>query len=562
MSRLTAAAAADKEIAEPGCSVPLPIIPDEQGPMYKDYFGFKEAPFSIAPDPQFLYMSERHREALAHLIYGMKADSGFVLLTGEVGTGKTTVCRCLLGQLPENSEIAFILNPKLSVIELLATICDELQIDYPAERATVKTLVDLINLFLLEAHSRGRKTVLIIDEAQNLSTDVLEQIRLLTNLETDKHKLLQVIMLGQPELNRMLELPELRQLAQRVTARYHLEPLGKADLAGYLRHRLAVAGVERPLFPGRTISAIFRLTGGVPRLINLLCDRALLGAYVRGQSEVGPALLKEAAGEIFGRQREPGRLFQWLFVALLSLILIAGIAFMAAYLRLDSTSTAEGPAPPPERRTIGPEPGREVAPLVWDGAEPVARSGPMAYRQLFQLWGVDDFDLDQEARSQAQALGLELMTRRASLGRLKQLNRPAVLKIVAPPGDTFYATLVRLDDFYATLTIGNLTRRVPVARLTQQWFGDYGLIWRPPGGYRGALKPGDESPLVHWLEQQLAPLAGRDAEVSGPMVFDGRLLGEVRAFQQKMGITADGVVGPHTLILLNSKVGEQPTLDD
>ncbi len=300
--------------------------------MYKDYFGFKEDPFSIAPDPQFLYMSDRHREALAHLIYGMKADSGFVLLTGEVGTGKTTVCRCLLGQVPENSEIAFILNPKLSVIELLATICDELGIVYPQDNASVKIFIDQINTYLLNAHSQGKQIVLIIDEAQNLSVDVLEQIRLLTNLETDKRKLLQVIMLGQPELNSMLERQELRQLAQRVTARYHLEPLSKNEIEGYLIHRLAVAGVERQLFPPAAISKLYGLTGGVPRLINLLSDRALLGAYVKELNVVSPALLAEAANEVFGknnRKKSAGNNFgQWLLVALLSLILLAGGYFL------------------------------------------------------------------------------------------------------------------------------------------------------------------------------------------------------------------------------------------
>jgi len=300
--------------------------------MYKEYFGLKEDPFSIAPDPQFLYMSDRHREALAHLIYGMKADSGFVLLTGEVGTGKTTVCRCLLGQIPENSEIAFILNPKLSVVELLATICDELGISYPQGSLSIKVFIDLINICLLDAHSQGKQTVLIIDEAQNLSVDVLEQIRLLTNLETDKRKLLQVIMLGQPELNRILGRSDLRQLAQRVTARYHLEPLSRNEMEGYLNHRLAVAGVERPLFPVKTVNKLYRLTGGVPRLINLLCDRALLGAYVKGLNVVSPALLTAAAGEVFGKtgsNREgKDNFWQWLLIALLSLILVIGVYFL------------------------------------------------------------------------------------------------------------------------------------------------------------------------------------------------------------------------------------------
>ncbi len=307
--------------------------------MYKEYFGLKEDPFSIAPDPQFLYMSERHCEALAHLIYGTKADSGFVLLTGEVGTGKTTICRCLLGQIPENSEIAFILNPKLSVAELLATICDELGISYPEKNHSIKVFIDLINTYLLDVHSQGKQTVLIIDEAQNLSVDVLEQIRLLTNLETDKHKLLQVIMLGQPELNRILDRSELRQLSQRVTARYHLEPLSKSEIEGYLRHRLAVAGVERPLFPIKTVDRLYRLTGGVPRLINLLCDRALLGAYVKGLHIVSPALLTEAHDEVFGNSAGRGgkaHLWQWLLVALLTLILAAGIAFLVLLVRQPS----------------------------------------------------------------------------------------------------------------------------------------------------------------------------------------------------------------------------------
>ncbi|MDX2480803.1 MAG: AAA family ATPase [Desulfuromusa sp.] len=325
--------------------------------MYKEYFGLKEDPFSIAPDPQFLYMSDLHREALAHLIYGMKADSGFVLLTGEVGTGKTTVCRCLLGQIPENSEIAFIFNPKLSVVELLATICDELGIAYPKGNSSVKVFIDLINHYLLDAHSQGKQTVLIIDEAQNLSVDVLEQIRLLTNLETDKRKLLQVIMLGQPELNLMLEQRELRQLAQRVTARYHLEPLSRNEIEGYLSFRLAVAGVERPLFPKVTVNKLYRLTGGVPRLINLLCDRALLGAYVKGLNIVSPELLTEASGEVFGKNghRGSGRnnFGQWLLIALLSMILVVGIYFLLLLVQQSSPGImAKIPVPAERVKTL------------------------------------------------------------------------------------------------------------------------------------------------------------------------------------------------------------------
>lgn len=299
--------------------------------MYKEHFGLKEEPFSIAPDPQFLYMSEKHREALAHLIYGMKADSGFVLLTGEVGTGKTTVCRCLLNHVPDRSEVAFILNPKLSVVELLATICDELGVTYPPGTTSIKVYVDRLTLFLLDAHSQDKRTILIIDEAQNLSVDVLEQIRLLTNLETDKRKLLQVILLGQPELNLLLEKPELRQLAQRVTARYHLEPLLRHDLPAYLAYRLEKAGVERPLFSPAAISKLYRLSGGVPRLINLISDRALLGAYARGDHMVTPGLITTAAAEISGKNHSRRWREIWIFATLV-VVLVVVVTAVVVYL--------------------------------------------------------------------------------------------------------------------------------------------------------------------------------------------------------------------------------------
>ena len=221
--------------------------------MYNEYFGFKESPFSIAPDPHYLYMTAQHREALAHLVYGLNSDGGCILLTGEVGTGKTTICRCLLEQIPEHANIALLLNPKVTAIELLETICDEFKITYPATENTVKTYVDLINTFLLEAHARNEKTVLIIDEAQNLDSTVLEQLRLLTNLETNQRKLLQIVILGQPELLDILSQEKMRQLAQRITARFHLKPLSKEEIKAYISHRLAIAGQNIQLFPDDTV---------------------------------------------------------------------------------------------------------------------------------------------------------------------------------------------------------------------------------------------------------------------------------------------------------------------
>lgn len=298
--------------------------------MYREYFGLKELPFSIAPDPRYLYMSNQHQEALAHLVYGINSEGGFVVLTGEVGTGKTTVCRCLLEQIPENCDIAFILNPKLTVEELLATVCDELGISHPEGNTSIKVFVDRINDFLLDAHARGRKTVLIIEEAQNLNTEVLEQVRLLTNLETNQRKLMQIIMLGQPEFREMLSRPELRQLAQRVTARYHLGSLSRKEVAAYVNHRLTVAGARIKLFPDSTISKLYRLSGGIPRLINLLCDRALLGAYVQGQDRIDKPTLAKAAREVFGKtsiRKQHRKTFRRV---LASLVLIGCIAALVS----------------------------------------------------------------------------------------------------------------------------------------------------------------------------------------------------------------------------------------
>jgi type II secretory pathway predicted ATPase ExeA len=249
--------------------------------VYDSYFGLTELPFSIAPDPRYLYLSDGHREALAHLLYGIGAGGGFLQLTGEVGTGKTTVCRALLEQLPPEVDVAMVFNPALTAVELLATVCEELHIEHPRETTSFKVLGDALYRYLLDAHARGRRTVIIIDEAQNLGREVLEQIRLLTNLETTREKLLQVILIGQPELRQLLTRPDLRQLAQRVTARYHLKPFSERETRAYIHHRLRVAGQRRPIFDRRAIRAVHRHARGIPRLINTICDRALLGAYAR-----------------------------------------------------------------------------------------------------------------------------------------------------------------------------------------------------------------------------------------------------------------------------------------
>ncbi len=268
--------------------------------MYTNYFGLKEKPFSIAPDPRYLYMSELHREALAHLLYGISSDGCFILLTGDVGTGKTTVCRCLLAQLPESTEVALVVNPKLSVLELLETICDELQIPVDKDTKSLKAYIDRLNAYLLEAHGQGKNIALLIDEAQNLSLDLLEQLRLLTNLETDQKKLLKIVLLGQTELRQILDQPGAAQISQRITSRYHLLPLDQKNSFAYIQHRLAVAGERGKIFSQAALAQIFALTQGIPRLINVLCDRALLGAYVEEKYLVDSDIVENAAHEVFG----------------------------------------------------------------------------------------------------------------------------------------------------------------------------------------------------------------------------------------------------------------------
>jgi general secretion pathway protein A len=273
--------------------------------MYASFFGLKHEPFSIAPDPRYLFMSERHREALAHLLYGVNSGGGFVLLSGEIGAGKTTVCRCFLEQIPRRCNVAYIFNPKLTVIELLKSVCEEFGIPQPGDGAsTVKHYLDPLNEFLLRTHAVGQNNVLIIDEAQMLSAEVLEQLRLLTNLETNERKLLQIVLIGQPELRDLLARPELEQLAQRVIARYHLGALTETETEAYIRHRLAVAGMTTAMpFDAKAIALIHQLSRGVPRRINLLCDRSLLGAYASSKPVVDRAIVEKAAGEVFDKDR-------------------------------------------------------------------------------------------------------------------------------------------------------------------------------------------------------------------------------------------------------------------
>ncbi len=538
--------------------------------MYYEYFGLKESPFSIAPDPRYLYMSEQHREALAHLVYGFSSDGGFVLLTGEVGTGKTTVCRCLLDQVPENSAIAFILNPKLTVEELLATVCDEFGIMYQ-ENSSIKIFIDLINNFLFESHAQGRKTVLIIDEAQNLSPDVLEQLRLLTNLETSHQKLLQIILLGQPELRDKLAQPELRQLSQRIIARYHLGSLSRQEIGAYLSHRLAVAGSREQLFSEGTINHLYKLTGGVPRLINVICDRSLLGTYTRGEKQVSKSIMKSAALEIFGQpgndeyQRKKSA-YTW--VLPLIIVCAVGVVLASTYYKktpLQKTTLSDDSVlnsdevymyKPAAVKDLLPDDSMQDEVLKWPGDQPVEQSETLAFQSLFRQWDAE-YRAEQKGHpcDHALTLGLHCSYRSGNLRSIMYLNRPAVLRLYDKQGQMFFGTLTGLINDRAYITIGTDDLVVPVKSIEDLWFGDYLLLWKAPPHYKSSIFPGNKNPAVPWLAQQLAIIEGRSAPPDTGMTYTQALVNRVKNFQRSEGLKPDGVVGMQTFLRINSITG-------
>lgn len=518
--------------------------------MYTEYFGLREPPFSIAPDPRYLYMSQHHREALAHLLYGIQSEGGFVLLTGEVGTGKTTICRCLLERLPENVDVAFIINPKMVVEELLATICDELGISYPEGNNSIKVFVDRLNAYLIDAYSCGRKTVIIIEEAQNLSIDVLEQIRLLTNLETNQSKLLQIIMLGQPELRDLLSKPELQQLSQRITARYHIGALSEDEVGLYVNHRLSVAGAKTKLFPDAIMRQLYLQSRGIPRVINVICDRALLGVYTEGKNYVNKAILHKAAREVKGESnykiylRSP---FKWVIAAS---IIAAGL--MAIVLNFYSKSNLpDAEITHPFAKTENEL--QEFISLEFQPDISESRSEKMAFKVLFEQWGIfAEFYDSESACRYAQVNGLRCLKGIGNIEDLLRLNRPAVLKLHNENGQNFYIALTSLRNNSAHLTLGDEKKIVSVKEIEKKWLGDYVILWQAPPEYNGIANEGHRGPIVDWLENQLALINRNKARIKDDAVYDEELVRRVRKFQISKGLIPDGIVGPQTMIQLQN----------
>ena len=545
--------------------------------MYTRHFGLTEEPFSIAANPRFLYMSASHREALGHLLYGIGSDSGFVLLTGEVGTGKTTVCRCLLQQLPENTEVAYILNPKVSSIEMLAGICDELGIDYSDQDKSIKSLVDAINRHLLRRHADGRQTVVIIDEAQNLSIDVLEQLRLLTNLETDERKLLRIILIGQPELATMLARPELKQVEQRITARYYLRPLQQSEIGAYVAHRLAVAGHRKVVFPARILPKLYARTQGIPRLINVVCDRAMLGAYVNSRTRVNGQILKKAAEEVQGRADPSGWIIPGGVVACL---LLVGVATAAIYFpdRISgllipasavtfahSSALTEVDSPPDNAGDVSVREVQRQESVVKTGWPKQASQGKnsllIAQKDLFKQWNLILPDNITEPCTQANIGRLRCFSGVGNLGSLIDIDRPAILTLVDSGGQQYHVTLLGIGDKHATIAFSNSVETVAIDALEARWRGQYQLLWRmSPQGF-AIIRPGRRGEDVSWLTRQLIA-TGIDSLQVKPF-YDAEVVDAVKTFQRDQGLAADGIAGRQTLIRLSSQVDtEVPKLSD
>jgi len=546
--------------------------------MYLSFFGIAEKPFAITPDPRYLYLSARHADALAHLVYGINEAGGFIQLTGEVGTGKTTTIRSLLARAPKNAEIALILNPRLSPSEFLLTLCEELGMGADdGAGGNTKELVDLLNRYLLRAHAQGRRVVLIVDEAQNLAPQVLEHIRLLTNLETETQKLLQIILIGQPELRKLLAREDLRQLAQRITGRYHLDPLSRQETAAYVRHRLRVAGATADIFTRGALREIYNVTRGIPRVINIICDRALLGAYTQDLHQVPAALVRRAGAEVFDQELSP-RWMPWLIGGLAVAVLFGSAALLWRYApdrllpgRSGASATAAPIASvPPVSSALAPPVSPAIAAADKPPAGSPATTAPAsslaqllamnrsstdtdsAFAQLFGLWQASYSPGKTDGCSQALAQGLRCLMQRGSLAQLRMLNRPAILMLSDDAGTASQVVLRALRDDTAQLQIGSQSATISIAELMRFWFGDFVLLWRPGGRDIRDLTAGMRGAPVRQLREQLNRWSGAGSNASTSDAYDGSLVQLVEQFQRANRLAVDGIAGIETQVALDA----------
>lgn len=504
--------------------------------MYLKYFGLDKAPFAITPDPGFVYLSSRHEDALAHLVYGVSrgGGGGFVQLTGEVGTGKTTLCRLLLEQVPEATRIALILNPAMTPKELIASTLSELEVPYPV-RATHKRLVDILNQFLLEAHAAGERVVLIIDEAQNLTPQALEQVRLLTNLETETEKLLQIVLIGQPELRDLLQRRDLRQLSQRVTARYHLDSLDAEETAEYIDHRLRVAGAMRNPFSNRALHTLHRRAKGVPRLINIIAERSLLAAYSLEKDRISPRLVDAAADEVLPSRRQWGPPIALGAAA----ILLIGSASALIWTRGENASR--------ERTTVEKEETQQAVaapPMQHDLTPYLFPSRREAATALAQLWGPEAPQTTHCER--VPAPGWRCVALKGNVTRIERIDRPALLRTIEPDGQ--WMLLSAVDGESVTLLPAEGARpdfvgTFPWGLIDRHWSGEFEVLFPVHPSSPVMLDPGDNHAYVARLRQRLGISGVNDQ-------YDQALVTGITELQASQGIQVDGSIGPETLLVL------------
>jgi general secretion pathway protein A len=540
--------------------------------MYTSFFGLAEKPFAITPDPRYLYLSERHAEALAHLLYGINESGGFIQLTGEVGTGKTTVVRTLLSRVPHHADVAVILNPRITPVEFLLTICEELGLAIAeADRNSVKEMVDALNRRLLSAHAEGRRIIVLVDEAQNLSFDVLEQVRLLTNLETPTQKLLQIILIGQPELRELLDRTDLRQLAQRITGRYHLKPLSREETKGYVRHRLRVAGATEEIFTPGALVELHRLSLGIPRVINVACDRALLGAYTQETKKITASLVRRAAGEVYGRRFFPiwlGWVVGSTSVAALAATLFLGWQFwrhqspvLSASRAIKSASATAAAAPraaaiPPAAPSVVAAPAPKLVSVnALLQANEANTTDAAAFRRLLALWGTALSD-DRDPCGQAAKAGLACLDQRGSWAQVKTLNRPAILTLTDDRGQRHRVVLSSLDDKTATLNLGEHNEKVAIDDLSRDWFGEFTLVWKPKTSHTRLLSLGMQGDEVRWLRRSLNALGGGASDPEHADVYDQELAIAVQNFQREHRLNVDGIAGVQTQVVLDTALAD------
>jgi general secretion pathway protein A len=551
--------------------------------MYTSFFGLSEKPFAITPDPRYLYLSERHAEALAHLLYGINESGGFIQLTGEVGTGKTTVVRTLLLRVPHHADVAVILNPRITPVEFLLTICEELGLEIAeADRNSVKQMVDALNRRLMNAHAEGRRIIVLVDEAQNLSIDVLEQVRLLTNLETPTQKLLQIILIGQPELRELLDRTDLRQLAQRITGRYHLKPLSREETQGYVRHRLRVAGATEEIFTPGALVELHRISQGIPRVINVACDRALLGAYTQETRKITAGLVRRAAGEVYGRRFLPN----WLSWAIgsLGVVALAGVVFLGwQYWRhqtpvlsasralksaavahtatptnaaLDvSAASARAPATTPALQVMPPSAAKSPSVNALLEANEANTTDAAAFRRLLSLWGTALSD-DRDPCGQAAKAGLACLEQRGSWTQVRMLNRPAILTLTDERGQRHRVVLSSLDEKTATLDLGEHDEKVSLDDLSRDWFGEFTVIWKPKTSRTRSLSLGMQGDEVRWLRRSLNALRGGAADPEHADIYDQELAIAVQNFQREHRLNVDGIAGVQTQVVLDTALAD------